>query len=146
MSAEPSPALNPSFNGVQLGDVANKVKETRRVGQCDGRGRTLTECTLFDSAGIAYGITDGYVVRIEAGRGVAANAALPFGSKIGGGFADTLRRSFPKIGGKAFVMPGKSGVTVVRMIQEPDTEYEFELQLQFDVYGKLESIVYKDVL
>lgn len=146
VAAEPSHVASLSFNGVHLGDVVGKIKEKRRTGQCDGKGKTLTECTIFDSSGVAYEISDGYVVRVEARRGVTTNAELPFGVKIGAGLVEVLRRSFPQEGGQAFVRPGKAGLTLIRMIREPRTEYEFELQLRFDGEGKLEGVVYKDVM
>jgi hypothetical protein len=146
IAAEPGRASNLSFNGVNLGDGVDKVKEKRRTGQCDGKGHSLTECTIFDNAGIAYEINDGHIIRIEAKRGVATNAALPFGTKIGAGLSNTLKLSFPQEGAQAFVKPTKMGLVLIRMIREPKTDYEFELQLHFDNEGKLEGIVYKDII
>jgi hypothetical protein len=146
VAAEPSHVTSLSFNGVHLGDVVGKIKEKTRTGQCYGKGKMLTECTIFDSSGVAYDINDGYVVRVEARRGVTTDAKLPFGIKIGASFEETLKRSFPLEGGRAFVRPEKTGVTLIRMIREPRTEYEFELQLRFDREGNLEGVVYKDII
>lgn len=146
VAAEPSSAARLSFNGVHLGDEVGRIKEKRRAGNCDGKGQTLTECTIFDNAGVAYEINDGHVVLIEARRGVATTALLPFGIKIGSSWSDTLKRSFPQEGGQAFVKPMKASTTLIRMIREPRTNYEFELQLHFDGEGKLEGVVYKDVM
>ena len=143
LAAEQTPML--SFNGVRLGDTVDRVKESKRSGQCEGGKRTLTECTLIDRAGIAYDINDGHVVRIEANKSVSPNAKLPFGLRLGMNTDEALRRSFPKDGGQAFVKPETSGMTLIRMIREPKTDYEFELQMHFGG-GKLERVVYKDVI
>lgn len=145
-TATTPPSVQPSFNGVHLGDTASRVKESKRSGQCDGSGKTLTECTLFDRHGIAYEINAGHVVRIEAAKTVAAGAKLPFGLQIGSRMETALKRSFPQEGGPAFVKLEKIGLTVIRMIREPKTDYEFELQLRFDDKGKLEGVIYKDVI
>lgn len=145
--AGPSAAARLSFNDVHLGDTVSKVKEAKRTGLCDGKGSKLTECTIFDHTGIAYEINDGHVVLIEARQGITSpNATLPFGNRIGASLSDTLKRSFPREGGKAFVRPEKVGVTLILMIREPRTDYEFELQLHLNGEGKLESVVYKDVM
>lgn len=145
-AAEPSRAMHLSFNNIRLGDSVQKIAEKRRTGQCDGKGATLTECTIIDRTGVAYEIIDGQVVRIEATRGIAVGAKLPFGMKIGDAMTSSLIRSLPQQGAQVLVVPTKTGVTLIRMIREPRVDYEFELQLRFDMEGRLESVVYKDVM
>ena len=135
-----------AFNGIEMSDQAAKISVVRKQGVCEIRKKKLDECTVFDATGVAYYVSQGRVVRMEATLGVTRDAALPFGLVLGQGVAEVLRRSVPKGGGQLHIVPASPGFTLIRMIREPRTEYEFELQLHFNERGVLRSAVYKDVL
>lgn len=135
-----------AINGIMLGDRASKIKAQRSSGKCESSSGSLTECTLFDGDGVEYQIVDDHVVRMEVDLRAKKGVKLPFGVEIGENLVAVLGRSFPPDGGRALVIPAGSEVTVVRMIQERDVGYEFELHMRFDGQGRLASLVYKDVL
>lgn len=146
MSAAAAEEGGISINGIRLGDEVRKIQQVRREGRCEGAGRSLTECVVTDRQGVKYEILEGRVLRISVTSKTAAGVKLPFGIRVGGGVAETMRLVFSSRGGEAFITPVHDGFSVGKLIKDPAAEYEFEFELRFDREGDLVEVGYKDVI